>query len=48
MPIPKVEWFLVYIGTITFSNQDALQSYGEENVRNLNEASKKYNPKGLF
>ncbi|KAH9995153.1 FAD-binding domain-containing protein [Xylariaceae sp. FL0662B] len=29
-------------------HQDALRSYGEENVRKLQEASKKYDPNGVF
>ncbi|KAI1328886.1 FAD-binding domain-containing protein [Xylariaceae sp. FL0255] len=32
----------------TFSHQKALESYGEQNVRKLREASKKYDPEGLF
>ena len=31
-----------------FSHQEALLSYGGENVGKLQEASKKYDPKGLF
>ncbi|KAI0406388.1 hypothetical protein F4802DRAFT_613607 [Xylaria palmicola] len=31
-----------------FSDQDPLRSYGEENVRKLQNASKKYDPNGMF
>lgn len=40
--IPFIYW------NYAFSHQDPLRSYGEENVRKLREASKKYDPKGLF
>lgn len=40
--IPFIYW------NYSFSHQDPLRSYGEENVRKLREASKKYDPKGLF
>ncbi|KAK8052712.1 hypothetical protein PG996_012013 [Apiospora saccharicola] len=40
--VPFIYW------NYAFSDQDALQSYGEENVRKLQAASKKYDPSGLF
>lgn len=40
--VPYIYW------NYAFSHQDALQSYGEENVRKLQEASKKYDPEGVF
>lgn len=39
---PFIHW------NYAFSDQDALQSYGEENVQKLWEASKKYDPDVLF
>lgn len=40
--LPYIYW------NYAFSHQDALQSYGEENVRKLQEVSKKYDPDGVF
>lgn len=40
--VPFIYW------NYAFSHQDALQSYGRENVRKLQEVSKKYDPKGVF
>ncbi|KAI4604064.1 hypothetical protein KJ359_000191 [Pestalotiopsis sp. 9143b] len=40
--VPYIYW------NYAFSDQDALRSYGDENVRKLQEASKKYDPKGVF
>ncbi|KAI0174427.1 hypothetical protein BJ166DRAFT_620922 [Pestalotiopsis sp. NC0098] len=40
--VPYIYW------NYAFSDQDALRSYGEENVRKLQEANKKYDPKGVF
>ncbi|KAI1747786.1 FAD-binding domain-containing protein [Xylaria castorea] len=40
--IPYIYW------NYAFSDQDSLWSYGEENVRKLQDASKKYDPNGLF
>ncbi|KAI1758840.1 hypothetical protein GGR53DRAFT_198751, partial [Hypoxylon sp. FL1150] len=40
--VPYIYW------NYAFSHQDALQSYGEKNVRKLQEASRKYDPNGLF
>lgn len=40
--VPFIYW------NYAFSHQDALQSYGEENVRKLQEASKKYDPRSIF
>ncbi|KAG8156606.1 hypothetical protein KVR01_013557 [Diaporthe batatas] len=40
--IPFIYW------NYAFSHQDPLRSYGEDNVRKLRDASKKYDPKGLF
>lgn len=40
--VPFIYW------NYAFSDQNSLQSYGEENVRKLQEASKKYDPRGLF
>lgn len=40
--IPYIYW------NYAFSHQKALQSYGEGNVQKLQEASKKYDPRGVF
>ncbi|KAI0861704.1 FAD-binding domain-containing protein [Xylaria cubensis] len=40
--IPYIYW------NYAFSDQDSLWSYGKENVRKLQDASKKYDPNGLF
>lgn len=40
--VPFIYWNYAY------SHQNALQSYGEENVRKLQEASKKYDLNGIF
>ncbi|KAI1373475.1 hypothetical protein F4677DRAFT_216591 [Hypoxylon crocopeplum] len=40
--VPHIFW------NYAFSHQDALRSYGEENVYKLQEASKKYGPNWLF
>ncbi|KAK7942474.1 uncharacterized protein PG986_011587 [Apiospora aurea] len=40
--VPFIYW------NYAFSGQEALRSYGEENVRKLQAASKKYDPDGLF
>jgi hypothetical protein len=40
--VPFIYW------NYAFSHQEALSSYGEENVRKLQEASKRYDPEGLF
>ncbi|TGJ85218.1 hypothetical protein E0Z10_g3543 [Xylaria hypoxylon] len=40
--VPFIYW------NYAFSHQDALRSYGEENVRKLQKASKKYDPHGMF
>ncbi|KAJ8130458.1 hypothetical protein O1611_g3172 [Lasiodiplodia mahajangana] len=40
--VPFIYWNYAY------SHQNALQSYGEENVKKLREASRKYDPDGVF
>ncbi|KAI1360158.1 hypothetical protein F5Y08DRAFT_343948 [Xylaria arbuscula] len=40
--VPYIYW------NYAFSDQDPLSSYGEENVEKLRNASKKYDPKGMF
>ncbi|RYP31565.1 hypothetical protein DL767_005674 [Monosporascus sp. MG133] len=40
--VPYIYW------NYAFSHQDALRSYGEENMHKLQEASKKYDPNGMF
>ncbi|KAK8045538.1 FAD-binding domain-containing protein [Apiospora rasikravindrae] len=40
--VPFIYW------NYAFSDQDALRSYGEENVQKLQAASKKYDPDGVF
>ncbi|KAK8108091.1 uncharacterized protein PG998_010104 [Apiospora kogelbergensis] len=40
--VPFIYW------NYAFSDQDALRSYGQENVQKLQAASKKYDPDGLF
>ncbi|KAH8788064.1 hypothetical protein F5883DRAFT_657513 [Diaporthe sp. PMI_573] len=40
--VPFIYW------NYAFSHQDPLRSYGEENIRKLQEASKKYDAKGVF
>ncbi|KAL1858313.1 hypothetical protein Daus18300_009931 [Diaporthe australafricana] len=40
--IPFIYW------NYAFSDQDAVRSYGEENVRKLQEVSKRYDVKGMF
>lgn len=40
--VPYIYW------NYAFSHQDALRSYGEENMHKLQEASKKYDPNGVF
>lgn len=40
--VPYIYW------NYAFSHQDALRSYGEENVYKLQEASRKYDPNGMF
>ncbi|KAK8084449.1 hypothetical protein PG997_005720 [Apiospora hydei] len=40
--VPFIYW------KYAFSDQEALRSYGEENVRKLQAASRKYDPDGLF
>ncbi|KAK5633089.1 hypothetical protein RRF57_008803 [Xylaria bambusicola] len=40
--VPYIYW------NYAFSDQDAFPSYGEENVEKLRNASKKYDPNGMF